>query len=127
MYEIMDIAQIMEDKGLGTIGVDIFALSADPDSQNYVMLYPSADPPVIDPELPFYFVGKFQAIVRNFDHQTGLNLCKTISNAMTFTNLETPTLMIKRCRPLAQPRIFRRSESGSLEFSVTYEIVFVTK
>lgn len=127
MYNIDDLGTVMEGKGLGTVGIDIFCLFAPPEKTNYALLYPSADPPVVDPELPGYYTGKFQIIVRHVDHAEGLDKCKAIAEAMTFNNLETTNLLIRRCRPLTQARIYRRSESGSLEFAVSYDIRFITK
>jgi hypothetical protein len=36
-------------------------------------------------------------------------------------------MTIKECRPLYQVRVYRRSDSGAIEFSVTYQVTYVQK
>jgi hypothetical protein len=129
MYEVEDIGTIIENAGLGTVGTDIFLYSApaDPSAMPFTIVYPSNDPPIIDPERPYYLRGKFQTIVRANDYQSGLLLAKALSDALTFFNQETPLMKIKECRPLYQVRVYRRSDSGAIEFSVTYKITYVQK
>ena len=129
MYEVEDIGTLIENAGLGTVGTDIFLYSAPPDpaALPIIIVYPSNDPPAIDPERPYYLRGKFQTIVRANDYQTGIALSKSLGSALTFFNTETSLMKIKECRPLYQVRVFRRSDSGAIEFSVTYKITYVQK
>ena len=129
MYEVEDIGTLLENLGLGAVGTDIFLYSAPPDpiALPITIIYPSNDPPIIDPERPFYLRGKFQTIVRANDYQTGITMAKALSDALTFFNIETTLMKIKECRPLYQVRVFRRSDSGAIEFSVTYKITYVSK
>jgi hypothetical protein len=127
MYQITDIATVIENAGLGQYGVDLFTYYAPPEVASSIILFPSADPPVIDPELPYYYKGKFQIVVRNEDYDIGLELCKQLSETLTIHNTQVGNTFIKMCRPLYQPRVFRRSESGVLEMSITFDIRFVEK
>jgi hypothetical protein len=127
MYAIGEISDLIEAGGLGTSGVDIFEYSAPAEVQSCIIVYPSNDPPIIDPQTPFYFKGKFQTIVRNASMENGIAICKELATILTLNNIETPTITIKQCRPLFQPRVYRRSEAGILEFSVTYQIHYVEK
>lgn len=129
MYEVEDIGTLIENAGLGTVGTDVFLYSAPADnvSMPFTIVYPSNDPPIIDPERPFYLRGKFQTIVRANDYQSGIALAHALSNALTIFNQETPLMKIKECRPLYQVRVYRRSDSGAIEFSVTYKITYVQK
>ena len=127
MYEVEDIGTLIENAGLGTIGNDLFLYHSPAEVENCIIVYPSNDPPPIDGELFYYRRGKFQTIVRNTRYQSGLDLSKALSDALTLTNIETDKMKIKRCRPLYEVRVYRRSEAGPIEFSVTFEIIFVTK
>lgn len=127
MYEHGDILTILENAGLGTVGSDIFAYHSPPEAHNCIIVYPSNDPPQIDPELPDYFRAKFQVIVRNSDYVAGIDVCKQAQAALTFTNTETAQMRVKDCRPLYQARIYRRSASGDLEMSINFSIIYVTK
>lgn len=127
MYEVEDIGTLLENAGVGTVGEDIFLYHAPAEEGNCVIIYPSNDPPAIDPERPFYMKGKFQVIVRNHTYQDGIALSKTISQALNGYNIDTPLMTIREIRPLYQVRVYRRSLSGEIEFSVTYQIIYVQK
>lgn len=127
MYEHADILALLENGGLGTIGTDIFAYHSPSEVNSCIIVYPSNDPPIIDPERPFYLRGKFQVIVRNPDYNVGLDLCKQIQSTLTFNETETSQMKVKQCRPLYQARVYRRSGSGDIEMSITFQIIYVTK
>jgi hypothetical protein len=127
MYEHEDITNLLENAGLGTAGTDIFAYHSPPDVSNCIIVYPSNDPPAIDPERPFYMKAKFQVIVRNSDYRAGLEKCKLAQAALTFNETETGQMKVKQCRPLYQARVYRRSGSGELEFSITFQVIYVQK
>lgn len=127
MIELKDMAEIAQAEGLGTIGTNIFLYYAPPQVDNCIIFYPSNDPPAIDAERPFYIKGKFTAIVRNKNHDNGLAICTQLLEALNIHNQETTQINIKQCRPLYQPRVYRRSESGLIEFSITFQIAYVQK
>lgn len=127
MYEIGELGHILGSKNFGSVGKDIFLYHSPAEAKDCIILFPSFDPVVIDLERPFYFVGKFQVIVRNDTYKDGLDICRRIQDAFTIYELETDKIIIKRCRPLHQAKVYRRSDTGMLEFSVTYEIRFVEK
>ena len=125
MYEIADIAQIIENEGVASQGIDLFVYHAPAEINECVILYPSNDPPIIDAERPYYMKGKFQTIVRAKRHEDGIAKCKALSAALTKNELVVGGIKIKQMRPLYQARVYRRSENGILEFSITYSISFV--
>lgn len=127
MYQLEDIADIIESAGLASLGVDLFLYHAPSAASNCVILYPSNDPPIIDPDMPGYYKAKFQTIVRNNDYAPGLELCKSLSDTLTLFTTETANMDVKVCRPLYQARVYRRSDSGILEMSVSYDIRYTSK
>lgn len=127
MYELRDMAELIALSGQGTIATDLFLYHAPADVEECIILYPSADPPMIDAECPGYLVGKFQTIVRTKRHETGFEKCKALATALTKYNTETSTIKIKQLRPLYQARVYRRSDNGILEFSITYKINYTQK
>jgi len=127
MQQINSIADYLNSEGLATTGQDLFVYFAPPETRNCTILFPSNDPPVIDPDTPGYFIGKFQVITRNSRHSDGMTNCAIMSEALTLVDFDLPEIYIKMCRPLYQPRVFRRAESGLIEFSVTYDIRFIVK
>lgn len=127
MYTVEDLGTLIESAGLGTIGKDLFLYHSPAEVENCIIVFPSNEPAAIDAELPFYRKARFQLIVRNVRYQDGLDVSKALSDALTFTEKETTQMKIKRCRPLYEVRIYRRSEAGVIEFSVTYELIYVLK
>jgi hypothetical protein len=127
MYELRDIADIIEQAGEGTIGMDLFLYHSPADVSQCTLLYPSNDPPLIDPERPGYLVGKFQVIRRDINHTSGFEKCRAISDALTLYETETQNIKIKQLRPLYQARAYRRSDNGILEFSITFKINYIQK
>lgn len=127
MYEIEDIADIIENAGVAAIGKDLFLYHAPAEVSECVILYPSNDPPMIDGERPYYMKGKFQTIVRAKTHDEGNAICKQLSDALYVYNVEGAQSLIKQIRPLHQARVYRRSDNGILEFSINYTICYVQK
>ena len=127
MQQIKSIANYLEQTGVSAIGQDLFIYYSPPEANNCTILFPSADPPVIDPDTPGYFKGKFQTIVRNTRHDLGMDQCIILSNTLTLIDTDLDDIYVKMCRPMYQPRVFRRAESGFIEFSVTYDIRFIVK
>lgn len=127
MLELDDMLDIIVDAAVGTVGVDLFTYSAPAQIGECIILYPSNDPPVIDPQTPFYFRGRFQTIVRAKTHEAGFAKCAALAAALTKHNVEGTLANFKEIRPLTQPRVYRRSDSGALEFSVHYQVTYVQK
>lgn len=127
MLEINDIVALIENAGLGTLGTDLFKYSAPAEVAECIILYPSNDPPIIDPERPFFLKGRFQTIIRCKTHDYGIEKSKELLTGLTKFNVEGALSKIKEVRPLHQPRVYRRADSGSLEFSITYQVTYVQK
>jgi hypothetical protein len=127
MYEHGDILTLLENANLGTVGKDIFAYHSPPEAGNCIIVYPSNDPPQVDPERPFYYRAKFQIIVRNSDYSIGIDVCKAVQEALTLYNADTAQMTIKELRPLYQARIFRRGGAGDIEMSINFSCIYVTK
>jgi hypothetical protein len=127
MYQLETIADLIQTANLGQLGQDMFLYHSPAEVESCIIVYPSNDPPAIDPDLPKYYIAKFQTIVRAKKHDVGLALCKSLSDTLTRHNLDTPEMFIKTIRPLYQPRVYRRSDSGVLEMSVSYEVRYVDK
>lgn len=127
MYNITTIAEILESASMGIVGADIFVYHAPPEKQDCMILYPSAEYNVIDPETPTYYTSRFQVIIRNAKFQEGIELCKQIETVLTIFNQDTTDIKIKRCRPLHQARVYRRADSGLIEFSINFDIRYIIK
>lgn len=124
MYALKDIKTLLIDAGVTT---HVYLYTSPAESSTCIILLPSFDPLPIDHELPGYMKGKFQTIIRHGEDEAGMLLAKDIADKLTLLTTEATTINIKRCHPLHEARRYRRSDSGVLEFSINYEIVFVYK
>lgn len=127
MYQINEFIDFIENAAIATEGVDLFIYSAPAEIDECVLLKPSNDPPIIDPERPLYYKGKFQTIVRTNKFEDGLDKCKDLQSALTLFNETTATIKIKECRPLHEARVYRRGDSGAIEMSITYLATYTMK
>lgn len=127
MYLLDSVAQIINDDGIATLGEDLFILDAPSAVQNYIVVLPDYKPATIDPDLPNYHTMNFKVVVRNVDHEAGMALCNLIINSTTLYSYEDLFLKIKRLQPLSLPMVFRRSDMGVIEFSITYNARFIIK
>jgi hypothetical protein len=100
MYQLEGIATLIQNAGIATLGTDLFLYHAPAEIEQCIILYPSNDPPMVDPDTPRYFQGKFQTIVRQIDYQPGFDICKRLDTALTVFNKDTPLMFIKSVRPL---------------------------
>lgn len=119
------IQDILDEENVGTTGVDLFLYEAPADVQNYVLVKQGGDGIPIDWDLPNYYNVRYQIIVRNIDYVSGNTVCQSILNALSIFELTKNGIYIKYSLPREQPKVFRRSDSGVVEFSINFDIVFV--
>lgn len=127
MYNITDIGDYLVAQGFGTLGTNLFIYNAPADIAEYTLLWPPNDPVIIDPDLPFYRKGKFQAIVRSRTYENGLTKIKQCQDLLTLFNTDMTNIFVKQLRPIHEPRVFRRSPSGDIELNINFSIIYVEK
>lgn len=127
MYNINSIADYLVSESFGILGKDLFIYHSPPEIGECTILFPSNDPPIIDPDLPYYRKAKFQTIVRAKTYSGGLTKIQQLQDTLQLTNHDLPDILVKQLRPLHEARVYRRSLSGDIELSITFFIVYVQK
>lgn len=80
----------------------------------------------LDPSLPGYKKGKFQAIVRSGDFESGYALAERVMAIFKVVKRETHEgAFIHFIQPLHDPVAFPASKGDFVEFSVNYETTYV--
>lgn len=83
----------------------------------------------IDPELPNYFRGSIQVIVRSPKHELGETMSKALLDGLTIYNAPLldenfKGMRIKRMVPKTLPIVYRRSDGNGKEWSINFDVVY---
>lgn len=85
----------------------------------------------VDHELPKYFRGEFQAIVRDKSHSSGAQLAQDLFDAftlgkMTLLNQTGQGMRFNHLHPKTLPIKYRRSDGNGIEWSINFTGSYVT-
>jgi len=128
MYQLKEFANILTARIGLQLGKDLFMYSAPPEKDVLTLLMSSTDGVPIDFELKGLTKSKFQAIIRHGKHEEGLALAKQVQDALTIEqDTVAGDILVKYCRPKHQARPYRRADSGMLEFSINFDVCFVSE
>jgi hypothetical protein len=128
---VQPLAQLLQTKGLGTVGQTIFVDSMPPALELAIMLNAGimADP--VSPELPGYHPsGKFQAIVRCRNPDDGFTLIRQVIAALATEQRITLTdsvasMMFNFIRQQGEPMNYPASAANLVEISVNFDCNYV--
>ncbi|MCP1540060.1 minor capsid protein [Methylorubrum extorquens] len=127
------LADFLELRGIGTPGIDIFEDQMPADCRTGVLLKLPLQGIDIDHELPGYFRGKVQAIVRAQKAEDGDRLAKRVMDALTLyrhglvDKEGREVLFINHMRPKTLPIIYPRSEGNGKEWSINMDASYVLR
>lgn len=123
---LMPMADILQNAGLGVQGETIFINRMPPTAQRAILLRSPLAGTKIDYELPGFYQTEFQLIARSHDFADGDAF---IREAMALLLIEYETsidgVQINYCRPRTEPVTYPLSLGNLLEFSVGFDICFV--
>lgn len=115
----------LQSKGVGTPGQDLFAYQMPEIVDQGVMLLDDLSGSQKDHELPGLHRGKIQVIVRHTDYASGIALVQQVSDALAVQNITIDTMDIRYLRPRSEPIVYPFSKGNHLEFSVTFDTVYI--
>lgn len=119
----------LEALGLGKVGKSIFEHEMPAECRTGVLLKLPLQGIPIDHELPGYFRGSVQAIVRAQQDETGRTLADKVMAALTITG-ETFTsdgveMRVNFLRPKTLPVTYPRSDGNGKEWSINLDASYV--
>jgi hypothetical protein len=118
-------AQALEDAGVGVQKKTLFINRLPVTVPTGILLKTTTAGTPIDWELPGFFRGKFQAIVRDPDFTAGAALAQQVSDALTFDETQLDGIYVKYVRPRNLPVAFPVNDADLIEFSINFDICFV--
>lgn len=112
------IAQMIEEAGYGTVGIDIFIGMMPEDQPRCLMLrIPFTGAPIDDGMKNFYDTS-FQIIVRDPNPERGYQTCVEVSNALKVRRYTREDVSISWMFPKSLPVNYPRGDSQEIENSV---------
>lgn len=131
MFIPEQIAQYLQDKGVGTIGVDIFVHTMPAEAKNGLLIISTQNGINIDQEMPKWRRGKFQLIARDSRYNVAVKKANQALEHLAFEGWRTfpefadmPATDIYRIWPSTEPIVYPRSDMDVMEASVNYEIIY---
>jgi hypothetical protein len=125
------IAKLIADGGYGTLGTDIFINRMTADCRRGLMIRLPLDGIPIDPDLPNYYKGDMQLIVRAETQAAGDALSANLQKLLTIYNrtlLNTDSsfaMKINHMIPRTLPRCYPTLEGDGIEWSTDFNVNYV--
>jgi hypothetical protein len=124
------IASLLQTEGFGVPGTDIFIHRMDAETDAGILIRGPLDGIPVDNNLPDYYRGSLQIIVRNPDQQTGDALALRLQSSITmgrrlFTNPDGSLAMdVKQIYLAKLPIVYLRSVGRSIEWSLNFKTFY---
>lgn len=125
------LAQVLQDGGCGTVGVDIFVHHMDGETPIGILLRNPLDGTPVDANLPDYYRHKLQVVVRHTSQAEGDALAARVGKLMkmfnrTFNNLDGSLGMrVNHIFPSFQPIVYPRTPGQGIEWSLNFTTSYV--
>lgn len=123
---LTSIAKYAQSRGLGMMGVDIFVNEMPTDTPGILIRSGYVGTP-INHYLPGFREGsELRIAVRSKDYAAGYELAWKVLNQLTVTrDTQLDGMLMKQLLPEADPRLFRRTAGGYLEWEVEFTGAYV--
>lgn len=121
---LLPIIEHLESEGLGVQAKTLFINQMPAEAPTGILLRNTLQGTHIDYELPGYFKGKFQLIIRANSYSVGDELITSAIAALTLSNVTLGDMTFKYMRPQTLPVVFPISKGNLLEFATVIDAVF---
>lgn len=124
---LMPLVNLIENASLGVKGDDLFVDMLPSEAARAILLRNPLSGTPIDHNLPGYYKGDFQLIVRTpaGSYDAGELLIERVIEALSIDGVQVENLFFNYCRPRTLPAVFPLSEGNLLEFSCMFDCCFV--
>lgn len=75
----------------------------------------------VDPEIPNYFVGQYEAVTRHTSTAAGIQLAKSVADLLKIYEQQVGDLFFKYSQELHMPVVYPESDMDYLELSTNFE------
>lgn len=125
------LSELLEQRGLGTRGTDIFVHRMDAECPKGILLRLPIAGIDTDFNLPGYYKTQIQAIIRDANQQSGDAMAVRVMAQLTmyeriFTDPDTGAFLmqINQMYPAKLPIIYPRSEGQEIEWSLNFDVSY---
>ncbi len=120
------IATYLQSKRLGTLTQDIFVTEMPTACEKGILLMSPYHGTPIDPYLPGLRETGFRLVSRSRDYDIAEALANKSLAVLTIqAELALKGILVKLCRPVIEPKPYRRSAGAYWEFEIEFEITYV--
>lgn len=126
------LAAALADADLGVVGETIFQEHMPSGVDEGILLKIPLGGTPMDHELPGYYRGQLQVIVRSTSHETGESLSRQVMDLLTTQETRDYTdeddefaMRVNLMLPDTLPLRFPRSDGGYIEWSINFDCSFV--
>ena len=119
---LMTAAAMIQEAGLGEVGIDVYVGTIPADVIKGVMLRAPLDPTEVDEGMQDFYDTQFQIIVRDTDPAAGFDRADKISKALRTFRLERDGLSISWMRRKSLPIQYPKGEADDIETSVRMQV-----
>jgi hypothetical protein len=120
------IAKLLQSRGAGKIGEQIFVNEMPADCEHGVLIIPPYPGTPVNHYVRGWKRAEFRLAVRSTDYARGATYADKVHGMLTvYGELLVPGLLIKQLLPSTYPRPYRKSSGGVVEFEIEMEIVAV--
>ena len=125
------IAKVIQDAGFGTMGTDIFIHRMDEVCLNGILIRGPLDGIPTDDNLPDYYRGSLQIVIRNVDQLTGDDIARRLRPVLemereVFLDTSGNVLMdVKQIFLTKLPIVYLRSVGHAIEWSLNFKTYYV--
>lgn len=119
---LKEMAQILVDNGIGTLGVDMFIHFMPYDVAVGILLLPKQTGDLIDNEVEGLRKGGFQLIVRMPDYDD--SFISSIIPLLTIKGKVINGLDVKYILPRTDPVVYPATDGNNIEYSVNFDTVY---
>lgn len=114
----MILEKIADRLDAAALGVSVFINQMPEDAEKSILLADPLSGIMVDHELPGYYQGQFDLVVRHSNYQQGEQLCKDAVAAIKMENVTIDAVRFLYLRDNHLPVSFPSSKADFIEFSV---------
>lgn len=123
MNILLDIADYLQNEGVGIVGQDIFVNEL-PDNVEGILIFTTGEGFRQNPMVDGYYRGFFYITVTTKQTTTGEVLADNTYSKLNFQGKELNIWSVSLCRAEALPQSFGKNAGGMIEWLLSFELIF---
>ena len=114
-------AKLIQKKGLGKVGTDIFCHYMPAKVKSGILLINPNTGIAIDPDLQGFYFDSFTIVARNASITKSVEMANKIMDILPVSNVESDGVFFKMVRPMAMPITYPINDGSLIETGIPLE------